>query len=29
MGFVEVGIRKGYYPSQNGREDAILMALTV
>lgn len=29
IGFVEVGIRKGYYPSHNGREDAILMALTV
>lgn len=26
-GFNEVGLRKGYYPSENGREDAILMTL--
>lgn len=28
-GFAEVGIRKNYYPSRNGKEDAILMALTL
>jgi len=26
-GFVEIGRRKGYYPSQDGREDAIVMRL--
>ncbi|MEL7401191.1 MAG: ribosomal protein S18-alanine N-acetyltransferase [Pseudomonadota bacterium] len=26
-GFVEVGIRRDYYPSVSGREDALLMAL--
>jgi len=26
-GFCEVGIRAGYYPAENGREDAIIMAL--
>ena len=26
-GFSEVGIRAGYYPAVNGREDAIIMAL--
>lgn len=26
-GFVEVGIRRDYYPSAHGREDALLMAL--
>jgi len=26
-GFNEVGVRKGYYPAQNGRENAILMTL--
>ncbi|MCL2876261.1 MAG: ribosomal protein S18-alanine N-acetyltransferase [Betaproteobacteria bacterium] len=26
-GFVEIARRKGYYPSQNGREDAIVMRL--
>ena len=26
-GFNEVGLRKGYYPSKGGREDAILMTL--
>jgi len=25
LGFVEVDIRKAYYPSENGREDAIIM----
>jgi len=27
MGFNEIGIRKGYYPAENGREDAIMFAL--
>ncbi len=26
MGFVEVGVRKAYYPATEGREDAILLA---
>lgn len=26
-GFNEVGLRKAYYPAENGREDAILMTL--
>ncbi|MCF6456929.1 ribosomal protein S18-alanine N-acetyltransferase [Pseudoalteromonas sp. MMG024] len=26
--FVETGVRKNYYPSESGREDAILMALS-
>lgn len=26
-GFNEIGVRKGYYPDKEGREDAILMAL--
>ncbi|KJY90858.1 ribosomal-protein-alanine N-acetyltransferase [Pseudoalteromonas piscicida] len=26
-GFVEMGLRKNYYPSTHGREDAMLMAL--
>ena len=26
-GFNEIGIRKGYYPALNGREDAIMLAL--
>lgn len=25
LGFVEVDLRKGYYPSENGREDAVIM----
>ncbi len=29
MGFNEIGIRKGYYPAQNGREDAIMLALEI
>lgn len=29
MGFNEIGIRKGYYPASNGREDAIMLALEV
>ncbi|GAB3251065.1 GNAT family protein [Chitinimonas naiadis] len=27
LGFVETGLRKGYYRAEEGREDAILMAL--
>ena len=27
MGFNEIGVRKGYYPTENGREDAIMLAL--
>ncbi|ASF44962.1 ribosomal protein S18-alanine N-acetyltransferase [Methylovulum psychrotolerans] len=27
MGFNEIGIRKNYYPAENGREDAIMLAL--
>jgi ribosomal-protein-alanine N-acetyltransferase len=27
LGFNEIGIRKGYYPAENGREDALMMAL--
>jgi len=26
MGFNEIGIRKGYYPAHNGREDALVFA---
>jgi ribosomal-protein-alanine N-acetyltransferase len=26
-GFNEIGLRKGYYPATQGREDAIVMAL--
>lgn len=26
MGFNEIGIRKGYYPARNGREDALILA---
>jgi len=29
MGFNEIGVRKGYYPAANGREDAIMLALQV
>jgi ribosomal-protein-alanine N-acetyltransferase len=29
VGFSEVGVRKNYYPSDNGNEDAILMAMTL
>lgn len=28
-GMREVGVRKGYYPSKEGREDAVLMAATL
>jgi [ribosomal protein S18]-alanine N-acetyltransferase len=27
LGFNEIGIRKGYYPAEKGREDAIMFAL--
>ncbi|MDD5461760.1 MAG: ribosomal protein S18-alanine N-acetyltransferase [Methylococcales bacterium] len=27
VGFNEIGIRKGYYPAENGREDALMLAL--
>jgi len=27
--FEEIGIRKGYYPADNGREDAIVLAKTI
>jgi ribosomal-protein-alanine N-acetyltransferase len=27
IGFNEIGIRKDYYPAENGREDAIMLAL--
>jgi len=27
MGFIEIGRRKNYYPTKQGREDAILMAM--
>ncbi len=27
MGFNEIGIRKDYYPAENGREDAIMLAM--
>ena len=29
LGFVEVGRRRDYYPRQNGREDALLLSLTL
>ena len=28
-GFCEVGTRRGYYPATRGREDALIMALTL
>lgn len=28
-GFVAVGIRRGYYPARHGREDAIILSLTI
>jgi ribosomal-protein-alanine N-acetyltransferase len=27
MGFNEMSVRRGYYPAEQGREDAILMGL--
>jgi ribosomal-protein-alanine N-acetyltransferase len=29
IGFNEMGIRPGYYPAQNGREDAVLMGVAL
>ena len=29
LGFVAVGVRKGYYPAHTGREDALVMSLDV
>ena len=29
MGFNEIGVRKGYYQSEHGREDAIMLALEI
>lgn len=29
LGFVEIGVRKGYYPSLTGREDALMLALGI
>lgn len=29
MGFNEVGVRKGYYPAEQGREDALILALAL
>ena len=28
LGFNEIGVRRNYYPSENGREDALLLALS-
>jgi ribosomal-protein-alanine N-acetyltransferase len=28
-GFVRIGTRRGYYPARNGREDAIVMRVTL
>jgi len=29
IGFLEVGVRKDYYPSKNGREDALIFAMDI
>jgi len=29
IGFNEMAVRRGYYPAQNGREDAVLMGLAL
>ena len=29
MGFNEIGVRKGYYQSEHGREDALMLALQI
>ena len=29
LGFNEIGVRRNYYPAQEGREDALLLALTL
>jgi ribosomal-protein-alanine N-acetyltransferase len=28
-GFNEIGVRRNYYPAENGREDALLLALSL
>jgi len=29
MGFNEIGLRPGYYPTKDGREDAMVLALSL
>ena len=29
MGFNEIGVRKGYYQSEHGREDGLMLALQI
>lgn len=29
LGFIEVGVRKNYYPDKAGREDALIMAIEI
>ena len=29
LGFNEIGLRHGYYPAKNGREDAVVLALSL
>jgi ribosomal-protein-alanine N-acetyltransferase len=29
IGFVEMSVRRGYYPAAKGREDAVLMGLAL
>ena len=29
LGFNEIGVRRNYYPAENGREDALLLALNL
>jgi ribosomal-protein-alanine N-acetyltransferase len=29
MGFNEIGVRRNYYPAGEGREDALLLALSL
>jgi len=29
QGFNEIGVRRNYYPAENGREDALLLALSL
>jgi ribosomal-protein-alanine N-acetyltransferase len=28
-GFNEIGVRRGYYPAEDGREDAIILAISL
>ncbi|MGZ8993730.1 MAG: GNAT family N-acetyltransferase, partial [Burkholderiaceae bacterium] len=28
-GFQKIGVRRGYYPAQNGREDALVMRVAL